>query len=276
MEVFKFKIPLNKYLDIKTNRLKSSIKFFSVNIFITTEFKDLGSFANEPFIQFNNSQVNYQLLSDKVISSGGNFNFTNNPSANFDSNKNTSDIRYRRKTINDYYMGGIIITGVTEDRLDVVSSYGYDDDDKYVTDFDVNREIYTNYLGETIDGVTRIVANDNLNPITYVEDANINDPNIGNVLQKDGIVFKTFLDEADNNTQFIFRGQGINQTNSNLSALTLNEYLLHITERPKVVSDVFIDRGVNQIMESHLRLSEISSIGQLERYNNKYYNIIKQ
>jgi hypothetical protein len=72
-----------------------------------------------------------------------------------------------------------------------------------------------------------------------------------------------------------YHGQGVNETNSVLSALTIEEYLLHITQPPKVQSDVFIDRGSTDVLQHHLQLGEITTIGDLVNYGNNYYNIIK-
>jgi hypothetical protein len=70
-----------------------------------------------------------------------------------------------------------------------------------------------------------------------------------------------------------YHGQGVNETNSTLSALTIEEYLLHITQKPKVDSDLFIDRGEASVLQSHLQMSEITTLEQLVNYNNGYYNI---
>jgi hypothetical protein len=71
-----------------------------------------------------------------------------------------------------------------------------------------------------------------------------------------------------------YHGQGTNKTNSSLSALTIEEYLLHITETPKVQNELFIDRGATTVIQSHLQLGEVSSLGDLINYGNGYYNIL--
>jgi len=70
-----------------------------------------------------------------------------------------------------------------------------------------------------------------------------------------------------------YHGQGVNETNSTLAALTIQEYLLHITQKPKVYSDLFIDRGGTSVLQSHLQMSEIITMEQLVNYGNGYYNI---
>ena len=77
-------------------------------------------------------------------------------------------------------------------------------------------------------------------------------------------------------TEMTFIGEGWNETNTSLSAITKEEYLFGITERPEVYSDVFIDRGDTTVFEKHLRLSEVESLEHLERYNNGFYRLVKQ
>jgi hypothetical protein len=60
-------------------------------------------------------------------------------------------------------------------------------------------------------------------------------------------------------TTFHYVGEGFNETNTSLSAISKEEYLFGITP-PEVESDVFIDRGVISVMDMHLRLSEIKII----------------
>ena len=77
--------------------------------------------------------------------------------------------------------------------------------------------------------------------------------------------------KRDNNYNNI--GNVFSQTNTSLSAITKEEFLLGIISRPEVENDVFIDRGVVPVLDYHLRLSEIKNLGQLQQYGNGYYNI---
>jgi hypothetical protein len=77
-------------------------------------------------------------------------------------------------------------------------------------------------------------------------------------------------------SNFRYIGEGQNETNVSLSALTKEEYLFGIISPPEVKNDVFIDRGVTSVMDLHLRLSEIKNLGQLSRYGNGFYNLTKQ
>jgi len=57
--------------------------------------------------------------------------------------------------------------------------------------------------------------------------------------------------------------------------LTIEEYLLHITEEPKIESELFIDRGDTDVLQKHLQMGEITSMGDLINYGNGFYNIIR-
>jgi hypothetical protein len=71
-------------------------------------------------------------------------------------------------------------------------------------------------------------------------------------------------------TTFHYVGEGFNETNTSLSAISKEEYLFGIIS-PQSRNDVFIDRGVISVMDMHLRLSEIKD-KQLERYGNGFIN----
>ena len=101
-----------------------------------------------------------------------------------------------------------------------------------------------------------------------------NDPNIGTINQQTGLLFSDYTGTT-NFTTFSYISEGWNMTNTSLSALTKEEYLFGIISRPEVKSDVFIDRGIVSIFDKHLKMSEITNLGQLTRYDNGYYNIIK-
>jgi hypothetical protein len=291
MDIIKHKILLEKYISRKAGSTHGAItaNTININVLLTQEIKDMGMFNSLDYVEYDKEHqlLSYEPLKQKIINNNGDFNFISNPSSNFDSIKNNKDIRYRKKTLEDYHTSGIIVTGLTEDRLDLVSSYGYNVEDKYIPNFNTNKEQYTNYLGQVIDATTEIVNLNNFNPVIYVEDANINDPNIGTVLQSDGFLLKTYsgetreVNDPDLGTDIIpiteitYQGQGLNNTNSSLSALTIEEYLLHITEPPKVDSDIFIDRGTTNVLQNHLQMGEISSLEQLINYGNGYYNIIR-
>lgn len=288
METKKIKILLEDYISRNPDSSYGSITAtsFNVNVFLTQEIKDVGKFMDYPYIVFdeNNPVLTYAPIPQKLnYYGGGNFNFITQPGANFFPTGNSyDDIKYKNKTLSNYFTNNIIVSGLTEDRLENFSSYGYTGNTKYIPDFDLEKGPYFNYINLPVNGITRIISINDFNPIVYTEDGDLNDPNLGTMLQKDGILFKTYSattrPDTDNGipiTQMYYHGQGVNKTNSSLSALTIEEYLLHITETPKVQNELFIDRGATTVIQSHLQLGEISSLGDLINYGNGYYNILR-
>jgi hypothetical protein len=293
METFKYKILLETYKSKEPNsgHGKITADTLSINVLLTQDIKDIGRFIDYPFIPYDKNQppLTYQPIPQKLLDYDNvDFNFLNLPGSNFyTSGYNYDNIRYKYKIDSDYYTNNIIVSGLTEDRLEDFTSYGYTGNSRYITGFDLNRETYINYLGDNINGVSRVISLNDYNPIIYTENADLNDVNLGTLLQSNGILFKTYFDTnrtVDNSlgftetiplTEMYYHGQGVNETNSVLSALTIEEYLLHITQPPKVQSDVFIDRGSTDVLQHHLQLGEITTIGDLVNYGNNYYNIIK-
>lgn len=291
MEIKKVKILLENYISRDPNNYYGSLTAtsFNVNVFLTQELKDIGMFSNLPIIPYdkNSTLLNYEPIPQKLLDyGGGDFNFITQPGSNFyPTGSNYNDIRYKYKTQSDYFTNNIIVSGLTEDRLNNFSSYGYVGNHKYIPGFNMDNTLYYNYLNLPINGVTRIISLNDFNPIIYTEDGDLNDQNLGTPLQSDGILFETYTGQTrtivnpitgTNDiplTKIYYHGQGVNQTNSSLSALTIQEYLLHITEVPKVESDLFIDRGESNVLQSHLQMSEITTLQQLVNYGNGYYNI---
>jgi len=291
MEIKKIKILLEDYVSRNQNNFYGSLTAttFNVNLFLTQDLKDIGMFLDYPTIPYDNNStpLNYTPIPQKLLDFGGaNFNFITQPGSNFyPTGNNYSDIRYKYKTHNNYYTNNIIVSGLTEDRLENVASYGYTGNTKYVPGFNMGENFYYNYTNHLINGITRVISINDYDPIIYTEDANLNDPNLGTILQSEGILFETYTGQTRTVfnpittvetiplTKMYYHGQGVNEVNSSLSALTIEEYLLHITGKPKVESDLFIDRGETGVLQSHLQMGEITTLEQLVNYGNGYYNI---
>ena len=122
-----------------------------------------------------------------------------------------------------------IITGNTESRLNDVRTFN--NLEPYIIDFDINRGTYINYRNKIIDGVSRVTQLKN--PITYTIDTDKNDINIGSVNQESGILYRDYTGTTET-TVVSFSGQGINSTNSSLSAITKDEYLIGIISKPEI------------------------------------------
>jgi hypothetical protein len=58
--------------------------------------------------------------------------------------------------------------------------------------------------------------------------------------------------------------------------ITRNEHFLGFIEDPIIYSDIFIERGKQNVSEKNLRLGEIDNTGELDIYGNGYFFIRKQ
>jgi hypothetical protein len=58
--------------------------------------------------------------------------------------------------------------------------------------------------------------------------------------------------------------------------ITRNEHFLGFVEQPKIYTDVFIERGKQNVMENNYRLNEVDNVGELEIYQNEYFIVKKQ
>lgn len=261
---------------------------FYINIMLTQNIDDMGLYTDIPFIPKStvaSDQPDYTILINKLVSSGLTYPFMYGiqPPAPTGTVDNT-DIRVVGDELSDYWAYASKISGYTDSKKTDVRSYS--DTQNYITGFDVDKTTYTNYIGNTIDGRTRITAQ-STSASTYVFDANL-DANIGTPNQSSGLLYTDFsgqtrlvineLGQAFSIpvTRMEYMGEGWNETNTSLSAITKEEYLFGITQLPEVESDVFIDRGSTTVLEKHLRLSEIESLEHLERYNNGFYTLVKQ
>jgi hypothetical protein len=245
MELLKRKILLEDSIDRNYNSQTYgalTATSFYINVLLTQNIDDMGMFTDMEYVP--NQSPN---------------NITDN------------ELRLTGKTIEDYYnYGNKLISGETESRIGEVKTYN--NSERYKIGFDINSENYINYSGKSIDGVNRLTYIGD--PQTYVFNVDVNDTNIGTTLQKDGLLYKDYSGNGVTVVSYI--GQGINETNTSLSAITKEEVLFGIISKPEVKSDVFIDRGITTIFEKHLKLSEITNLGELSRYGRGYFNLIKQ
>lgn len=227
-------------------------------IFITHTIDDMGIFTD---MEFSGSSATPPILDD---------------------NHNVREIGAEASDF--YYFGGLL-TGFSSSRLGECKNYGLVE---YTPGFDVETVEYENYNGVMVDGRTRVFDYQSGGTTTYTIKGDINDPNFGTPNQASGVYLednvnksRTIINEFGQQdviieTKFTVFNEGSNQTNTSLSAITKLEEYLGVVLQPEIQSDVFIERGVNIILEPHLKLSEIESIDHLERFGNGYYNIVKQ
>ena len=171
-----------------------------------------------------------------------------------------------------------IIAGTTS-KLNIVKSY--DADEPYKPNFDIRKEVYINYDNVTIEGVDRVTNIDG-SEITYAINAS-RDLLLGTSGQtsgvlytdnpKENIILPNELSSNETTTKVQYMGEGWNKTNMSIDPQIQEEYLIGIISTPEIKTDVFIDRGVINVLDKHLRLSEIKNLDHLEKYGNGFYNI---
>ena len=177
-----------------------------------------------------------------------------------------TDTDYTSGNVSDYFKDGLILTGTTDSQLSFFKSYSKTS--PYNTSFIPESGNYTDYKGNTINGVSKIL--DLSGPTGYTFNGS-NDYKLGTDSQDTGILYKDY----DSYTTFQFKAEGWNETNTSLSNIIKEEIFFGITTPPEIESDVFIDRGATSVLTPHLKLSEIESVEHLDFYGNGYFNIIK-
>jgi hypothetical protein len=267
MEIIKRKILLEDYIsraDATWGTPKWDIdpKFsaFTLNVMFTQDTDDMGIVTDLEYIP--------------------------NPSASFINDPLSPDTRLDGKGLDDYFFPGLSISGYSEDRLDTVKSY--DPTERFKVLFNMDSEVVDDFQGNQHTSVSRVVSNANQMPITYIDGGDASESiNVNNPDPQLGIFFKTysgrtrlvtssvFGDYNTKLTEIYYKGQGFNNTNTTLSAITKEEYLFGITTKPTVFSDVFIERGRNTVLQSHMQLSEIVNMDDLINYGNGFYKIQK-
>lgn len=233
---------------------------FYIKIMLTQNIDDMGFFTDVDFVENLTGQTSTGITINEKIS-----------------------LRLPSKIKEYYYdFGNLQITGVTDSKIEDVKTYNALT--PYIIGFDINKETYINYSGQSIEGVNRVKSLDD--PNIYVFDTP-NDVNLGTNAQIHGLQYLDYTgDTRQVNingtistvplTTMKYIGEGFNETNTSLSAIIKQEYLFGIISPPEIQSDIFIDRGVTTVMDVHLRLSEIKNVGQLTKYGNGFYNINKQ
>ena len=300
MEIIKRKI----LLEDSINRTENSVRVdcqpnpvgygeltactFYLKVMLTQNFDDMGMYTPQSFISastVSEDQPDYTILHQKMLDLGLTFPFMSGgiPPASTSPEEFGSFIRISGKTLSEYFASAGTITGLTDSKISDVRSY--DENNNYIVGFDVDKTPYTGYTGIALTGHSRVTQLGE--PNIYVLDA-VDDANIGTTGQTTGLLYNDYSgqtrpvtnDYIDEElkipvTSVQYKGEGWNETNTSLSALTMEHYLFGITSPPEVQSDVFIERGSTSVMENHLRLSEVESLEHLERYGNKFYNIVK-
>lgn len=289
MEVIKRRILLEDFISrSELNYGAFTAQTININIFLTQKFDDLGLTTPTEYVDEDwltpATLGNY--LVEGLTASGITYPYNkwDNPDPIVLSG-DTYSLRPSGSTISDFSKDAGYITGFTDSKETSVRSYSTIN--PFQVGLDMNVEVYDDYRGDTITGVTRVTLL-NAPEMEYVIDAK-NDSNIGTLNQNTGILYndntgitRTIV-HTDTNTAYEipqttmrYFGQGFHDLNVGLYANFRKDYHFGISDVRETESDIFIERGEQDIAGRHLRLSEVKTIDDLMNYNNGYYNIEKQ
>tara|TARA_Y100000389_G_scaffold68454_1_gene64933 strand:+ start:8383 stop:9264 length:882 start_codon:yes stop_codon:yes gene_type:complete len=293
MEIIKRKISLDEYTSRKKDNWgQITATTFSLNVFFTQNGYDMGIGTETSFIAKDNSTIDPATFYEKAPNgklltklASSDFKFKDGTRTSVPINSKVPNTRNPNKITDDYYISGGPVTGLTEDRLDVVTSYS--NTDPYQIDIDIDKNIDAiDYQNTSFVSGTRVKSNDDLNPITYLIDGDNTEPSdLSKPEVTRGVYYVTKTDEVRTVlsqeyglsnipfTEMYYNSEGFNQTNVELNATTKEEYLFGITSTPTVFSDLFIDRGRTTVLQSHMQLGEIKNMEDLINYGNGFYNL---
>jgi hypothetical protein len=266
-------IVLENPVTIDFNWGKINVENFDVNIFLTQNIDDLGIFRDVDYVDEVPDYTILQNYYEDVLT--GLTWTTPLPHDSVFTGSYTFNqkllYRLRGQEVSDYFFSGNLITGLTNSILNIAKSYSRTS--PYQVGLNLNSDP-TQYFT----GVLSLTTGNT----TYVIDALVSDIFNTGIKYDDTIIKRTVyddtfkIDKIINLTTFSFSGQGWNETNISLSALTKEELDLGIVFPHEINNDVFIDRGINSVLENQIKLSEVKNLGQLERYGNGFFNVKNQ
>lgn len=90
----------------------------------------------------------------------------------------------------------------------------------------------------------------------------------------DNIEYKDDL--VNNITYFKLKGNGLNDENSILGNIYINNSIIYNISKPKVQSDIFVERPIRKVVEPFFRMKDIKNLNDLYEYGGgSYFKIIK-
>jgi hypothetical protein len=177
-------------------------------------------------------------------------------------------------TIDLYYGPSVTVTGTTDDNnlLEITS---YNPTNPYIPGLNQAEDMYIRFNGV-------ISYNPTTQIVEYVlgGDADTN----GGYVAGTGIVYTTYLNDwitpppepngtpnkPYQRTTFTFTSDGRTALNTSLSAITKQEEFLGVVFPQEVQSEVFIERGAEDIFEKHMVLAEIKTVTEIDNYRGGY------
>lgn len=183
-------------------------------------------------------------------------------------------VRLSGLPIENYYTyNEHFVSGVTESQLERVKSYNQSN--PYTLNLnlaDLPSRAFTGVIDITENSVVYVIGGEVDSGGKYVENT--------------GIIYETFdfnriienpltgVQKEIPLTTFKYFTKGFRPYNTSLFANIKEEKYLGIVFKPIVDNDVFIDRGTVNVMERHLKTSEIDSVEQLQRYGQGFFNVV--
>jgi hypothetical protein len=181
--------------------------------------------------------------------------------------------------ISGYYLNDRFRVGVNQchdTSDDVVGTFCKDNNGNWlrfdgVTSYNPTTKILKYILGGNADPTTGNYLGGGIEYTTEIEKYITRKPDGSAVISANDTSFdkQDYLD-AWQNTFFSFTTSGRNSLNTTLSALTKEEEFLGVVFPQEVESQVFIDRGAENIFEKHLIMSEIKTINEVDNYRGGY------
>lgn len=90
----------------------------------------------------------------------------------------------------------------------------------------------------------------------------------------DNIEYKDDL--INNITYFKLKSNGLNNENSILGNIYMNNSIIYNISKPKVQSDIFVERPIRKVVEPFFRMKDIRNLNDLYEYGGgSYFKIIK-
>ncbi len=90
----------------------------------------------------------------------------------------------------------------------------------------------------------------------------------------DNIEYKDDL--VNNITYFKLKSNGLNDENSILGNIYINNSIIYNISKPKVQSDIFVERPIRKVVEPFFRMKDIRNLNDLYEYGGgSYFKIIK-
>jgi hypothetical protein len=229
----------------KYGKIDRSFIYFPIHF--TQSFENIGLFTNEEFI-----------AADDLINSEPDY-FTRKTGLN---------VEYY------YTFDEFLVTGYTESELEFVQLY--DQNNPYIVNLNVSDTPsldFTGVLAITTDSVVYVIGGQLDNSGNYVPNTGI----IYETFSYNRLVQNPFTGEYSEvpYTTFKYYTKGFRDYNTVLMALIHEEKYLNVINEPTIDNDILFDRGVVNVNERHLRMSELDTVEQLMRYNQNFFNVKK-